>query len=98
MIDTRRLQPKISPLEIWRIGMSFIFIVLGLVIDLAFASSRLGGGLHAQIGRALPLPILQGNRLGWGAFALGTVVLLYGIWRLWSGLRAVRNKREPDAS
>jgi hypothetical protein len=93
LIDTSRLQPRISPLDIWRIGLSFVFIAFGLAIDLAFASSRLGLRLHASIYRVLPLPILQGARLGWGAFAFGTVVLLYGAWRLWWGLRSWRRAK-----
>jgi len=36
MIDTDRLRPRISPLDVWRIGASFIFVGFGAYFILVF--------------------------------------------------------------
>jgi hypothetical protein len=58
MIDTDRLRPKISPLDIWRIGASIVFVGFGAYFSVRFAISRLSGTPHAWTELILGLLIL----------------------------------------
>ena len=42
MIDTDRLRPRISPLDIWRIGASLLFVAFGGYFIVTFIIHRLG--------------------------------------------------------
>ena len=46
MIDTDRLRPKISPLDVWRLASSFVFVGFGVYFVVRFL---------LRIGRSQPL-------------------------------------------
>ena len=69
MLDSDRLRPKISPLDVWRVGASVLFLVFGGYFIVTFLLS---------LGREVHRP--------WTQLMLGCLVLLYGVYRLVSGL------------
>jgi hypothetical protein len=80
MLDSDRLRPKISPLDVWRVGASILFLAFGGYFIVTFLLS-LGREVHRT----------------WTQLILGCLVLLYGVYRLWSGLRNWRRlTREPQ--
>jgi len=80
MLDSDRLRPKVSPLDVWRIGASVMFLAFGGYFIVTFLLS-LGKEAHRT----------------WTQLMLGCLVLLYGVYRLVSGLRNWRRlTREPS--
>jgi uncharacterized membrane-anchored protein len=97
MLDPDRYRPKFTPLDVWRVGASIIFILFGLSFVLAFLSGRVGGPLHAWIGRIIPLPLFRAERPSWSVLLFGVLILLYGVYRVWSGLHNWRRlTQEPQ--
>ena len=73
MIDTDRLRPRLGPLEIWRIGASFLFLGFGGYFTATFL-----------------LSLLRPQHRPWSQLLLGVLIMLYGLYRLLSGLRNYR--------
>lgn len=77
MIDVNRLRPRISPLDVWRIVTSFLFVGFGVYF----------------VGRFL-FQVLSGRPAMWSQLLLGGLILLYGLYRVWSAGRNYRRMQE----
>ena len=85
MIDPDRIQPKISPLDVWRIGASFIFIGFGIYFIGAFLLSL----VHQQH-RPFTTLLLGGLILLYGGWRL------WSGWRNYKRMRQMRGEERLD--
>lgn len=80
MLDPDRYRPKFTPLDIWRVGASILFLAFGGYFIVSFLV-YLGKPVHRT----------------WTQLILGCLVLLYGVYRLISGIHNWRRlTREPQ--
>jgi TRAP-type C4-dicarboxylate transport system permease small subunit len=76
MLDTDRLRPKLSPLDIWRIGASFMFLAFGGYFAVTFLLS-----LRHDPHRPWSQLLLGVLILLYGAYRVAAA------WRTWRRLR-----------
>ena len=82
MIDMDRLQPKLSPLDYWRIGASIMFLGFGGYFTVRFVISRVRGAPHAWTEL-----ILGGLILLYGC---------YRLWSAWRYVKRIRQEASAD--